>query len=238
MVRIRAFRAIDDLKTCEAYLDGHRKVLTDYNITQITTNSNTWFQDPNTYGIVVESMDKTEVYGGTRIQVKVSGINLPLEEALMELDDKICGMVQQYANGGTGELCGLWNSRKMSGKGYSVFLTRAAIARASVVLAHKLKLNSLFVLCGPYTVALAKSMGFVMEETTGNKGTFVYPRPDLLANLLVIKDIEKLETASPYEKDVIDSLRKNLKQIRNEVGPKGELVEVEYDLQILLDIDP
>lgn len=231
MIRIRAFRSIDDHKTCEAYLEGHRKVLTDYNITQITTNNNQWFHDPYTYGIIVESMDGLEIYGGTRLQVKVNETQLPLEEALKELDEKVLPMVKQYAVKGTGELCGLWNSRKWAGMGYSIMLTRAAIARASIVLARQLKLNSLFVLCGPYTVQLAKSMGFVMEESVGNKGTFVYPRPDLLANLLIIKDIEKLDSADPQQRNKIISLRNNPIQKRIEIGPKGE-IEVEYDLLI------
>ncbi|MBI2269856.1 MAG: hypothetical protein HYU69_05795 [Bacteroidetes bacterium] len=231
MIRIRAFRSIDELKTCEAYLEGHRKVLTDYNITQITTNTNEWFYNPSVYGIVVESMDCKEVYGGTRIQVKESNILLPFEEAILELDNKVLTTVEEYSKTGTGELCGLWNSRKMSGKGYSVLLTRAAIARASLVLAERLKLKSIFVLCGPYTVQLAKSMGFVPEESLGNNGTFIYPRPDLIASLLVIKDMEHLKSADPNQRKDILSLRHNPKQTRIEMGPKGE-IEVEYDLRI------
>ncbi|MBL7893151.1 MAG: hypothetical protein JNL63_11010 [Bacteroidia bacterium] len=206
--------------------------MTDYNITQITTNTNYWFRDPFVYGIIVESLDGKEIYGGTRLQVKAKETLLPLEEALAELDNKVLSIVEQYSTNGTGELCGLWNSKKMSGKGYSILLTRAAIARASIVLARQLNLNSLFVLCGPYTVQLAKSMGFVAEESVGNKGTFIYPRPDLIASLLTIKDLKQLKSADPDQRNKIISLRKQPKQKRVEYGPKGQIIEVEYDLRI------
>jgi hypothetical protein len=231
MIRIRAFRAVNDLETCKKYLHGHRSVLTDYNITQISTNNEDWFFNPNIYGIVVESIDGQEVYGGARIQVKDDASLLPLEEALMEIDPKVSTLVKHYALNGVGELCGLWNSRKASGKGYSVLLTRAAVARASIVLADRLSLKSLFVLCGPYTVNLAKSVGFVLEGSIGDNGAVVYPRPDLLATLLTIDDIESLKSADPNQREDIFSLKNNPQQKRIEIGPQGEL-EVEYDLRI------
>lgn len=231
MIRIRAFRAIDDIETCERYLEGHRRVLIDFKIAQITTNNSTWFYNPMIYVIVAESADGREVYGGTRIQVKEEQAMLPVEEALYKMDPAVLNWVQSYRPDGIGELCGLWSSRKVSGLGYSVLLTRAAIARASIVVLDQLYLKAMLVLCGPYTVNLALSMGFVIEESIGDKGSFIYPRPDLLARVLIIKDMQFLNSANPKERNDILSLRQNLKQVRIEKGVKGN-IEVEYDLQI------
>lgn len=231
MVRIRAFRAIDDFQSCIKFAEGHRYVLESYGVRQVTSANMTWLSNPGVYVIMVESVDDNRVIGGTRIHVANNIQPLPFVEALGSTDAKIKDVVEQYAARGTGELCGLWTDRESTGQGLSILLTDAGVAEAGIALAHQLKLNSLFVLCAPWTVKMAQNAGFVIQEEVGDKGTFPYPKRDLLATLLFIPDNEKLESANPVERERIYDLRRKPRQIKMEPGPKGQL-EIEYDLSI------
>jgi len=229
MVRIRAFRAIDDFQSSFRFAEGHRQVLSSYGIKQVTSATMDWLHNPDVYVIVVESLKEDKIVGGTRIHVANSTHPLPFVEALSPMDKKVISLVDQYAANGTGELCGLWTDKDSTGKGLSILLTDAGVAEAGIALAHQLQLRSLFVLCAPWTVSMAKNAGFTVEESVGDKGTFPYPKPDLLATLLIIQDNEKLESAHPVERARIYDLRKNPRQTKIEPGPKGEM-EIEYDL--------
>jgi len=231
MVRIRAFRAANDPISCEKFAEGHRQVLISYGINKVTSSNLEWISNPEVYVILVESLIDNKILGGTRIHIANESQPLPMETALGKMDQKILDMVGQYKNDGTGELCGLWTSKETSGKGISILLTEAGVAEAGIALAKQLKLKSLFVLCAPWTVGMAQNAGFSIEDSVGDKGTFPYPKPDLLATLLVIKDIDKLEAATPTGRERIYDLRNNPRQKKIENGPKGDL-EIEYDLLV------
>lgn len=229
MVRIRAFRAIDDIESCRKFSEGHSEVLASYGIKKVTSTNTQWFSNPGVYVILVESINDQKILGGTRIHVANAIQPLPMEEALVSIDSKVNDLIKQFSIFNTGELCGLWTSKETSGKGFSILLTDAGVAEAGIALAQQLKLKSIFVLCAPWTVSMAENAGFVIEKSVGSMGTFPYPTPDLLATLLVISDVQKLETANDIERERIFDLRKNPKQKKIEKGLKGE-VEVEYDL--------
>lgn len=226
---MRAFRAIDDPETCYKFAEGHRMVLESYGIKQITSSRIDWIHNPGVYVIVVESVEKDKVIGGTRIHVANGVQPLPMEDGLKTIDPGVPRLVEKYEKDGTGELCGLWTIRESTGLGLSVLLTDAGVAEAGIALARQLELKTLFVLCAPWTVGMARNAGFVVEESVGMQGTFPYPRPDLLATLLIIKDNETLESAKPEERERIYDLRRNPKQTKVEAGPKGK-IEIQYDL--------
>ncbi|MCB0700238.1 MAG: hypothetical protein KDC11_10330, partial [Chitinophagaceae bacterium] len=191
MLKIRVFRAIDDLESCKRFAEGHANVLRDYGVTKVTSSKNDWFDNPGVYVVIVEDDETGEVVGGERIHMVEPGHPLPIEEAISIVEDRIYGLVKQYAdNKLTGELCGLWNAKAIAGKGVSILLTKLGVA-----LANRLKMDSLFVLCAPYTVSMCQASGFEIETSIGNKGTFIYPKLDLVATALVVKDVEGLSTA-------------------------------------------
>ena len=82
MLRIRAFRAIDDLKSCEKFAEGHLNVLRDYGVTKVTTAKTDWFYNPSVYVVLVESEDGKETYGGERIHIVDAYDKLPVEHAV------------------------------------------------------------------------------------------------------------------------------------------------------------
>ena len=117
MLKIRAFRAIDEEDTCERFAEGHKNVLLDYGITKVTTSNRSWFYNPGVYVIVIESEDGKSIYGGERIHIANDYAPLPLEEAIKVVDERVIDLVANYKSYGTGELCGLWNSKYIAGRG-------------------------------------------------------------------------------------------------------------------------
>lgn len=227
IVRLRAFRAIDDPVSCQLFLEGHEHVLTSIGVTKVTSSKDEWTRNPAAFVLIVESLDRSKVYGGARIHVSGGTEPLPIEQATGLMDDTVFDLVWQYAQRGTGEGCGLWNSREISGYGIgSIFLTRAAIA-----IAPQIGIESLFALCAPYTVKLTESVGYQLETSIGNNGTFYYPKLDLVATTMILKDLDTLSTASEENRNAIMELRQNQNCVRVEVLRNKE-IEIHYDIKI------
>lgn len=226
--KIRAFRAVNDLESCRRFADGHANVLKEYGITKLTTSRTDWFYNEGVYVVLVESLDGEQIFGGERIHLATGRSRLPIEDAISIVDTRIFELVQKYQNGGkvTGELCGLWNSRAIAGRGLSILLTKIGVALARII-----KMDSLFVLCAPYTVTMCQQAGFEIEKSIGNEGTFVYPKLDLIATSLIIKDLRSLPNANIDFKERIIDLAARPVQNANEIGPKGEF-QVSFNLTI------
>jgi hypothetical protein len=226
-IKIKVFRAIDEPELCQKYLKGHKEVLSVYyGITPITSDNPGWPDNPEVYVITAESVIDQELLCGIRVN-KVGGTQpLPVEVAIGKLDDRIHKLVEDHKERGAGELCGLWNSRKVAGMGLSFLLTRMGIS-----ILNQLNINTMFGICAELTLPMFKGVGFEIEESLGNKGAFNYPRSDLLAFSLIMKDTINLEKADPVERDKIFKLRNILHQKILEKGPKGQLY-IEYDLSI------
>lgn len=227
MVKIRAFKAVDNPGDCEKFITGHRHVLEVIGVKKVTSDSNEWAENPAVYVIIVESEDGSKTYGGARIHAVGGNQPLPIEEATGVMDDRIFAIVKNHTQAGAGELCGLWNSREVAGMGIgSVFLTRAA-----VTIVSQIKLHTLFALCAPYTVKMAQNVGYEVIHSLGNNGTFYYPKLDLLATAVILKNTELLEHATELEKTRIFDLRNKPRQVAGE-ELRNKIIDIEYDLVI------
>src|ERR1700761_5722378 len=154
-VRLRAFRAVDDPETCALFIEGHTHVLTSIGVTKVSYSKNEWVNNPAVFVMVVQSLDGKKVFGGARVHVAGGTEPLPIEQATGAMDKGIFELVYKYARHGTGELCGLWNSREIAGYGVgSIFLIRTAVA-----ISYQIGLQSLFALCAPYTVKPVAACG-------------------------------------------------------------------------------
>lgn len=229
-IRIRAFRAVDDPVTCQKFIDGHRTVLEHHGIRKVTSSNDSWAQSPAVFVIVVESMDGSKLYGGSRVHAADGVTPLPIEEATGYMDSKIYEIVADCAQNGTGELCGLWNSKEVAGLGVgSIFPSIAA-----VVIAEQIGLATMFSLCSPATVRFNQWIGSDVLKTVGNEGTFYYPKLDLLATAVFLADAVHLTHAHPRERERMLNLRKNLRSVSMEKSPfKNISVKVHYDLFIV-----
>lgn len=225
MLSIRTFRAIEDVESCEIFAAGHAKVLMDYGVTKVTSSSTDWFYNPAVYVMIAENTETGEVVGGIRIHKADGKTKLPMEDAISLVDERVFNLIDAYMPEGTAELCGLWNSKNTAGMGIgSYYLMRAGISAAP-----RFGLTTLFALCAPHTLNISTEKGFEVEKSIGNKGTFIYPKLDLVATSILIKDLANLPHAKDTEQDNIFHLRQNPVCRRIEGSAKGEL-DVAYNL--------
>ena len=122
MVTIKAFRAIDYPDECDLFIEGKSNVLSSIVGNKVTSSKHSWKDNPAAFVIIVKSEDGERVLGGARVHLCGGTQMLPIEEATGEMDDKIYEIIDKYAERGSGEICGLWNSREVAGLGIgSVF---------------------------------------------------------------------------------------------------------------------
>lgn len=228
-LRIRAFRAPDDIEACKKFIVGHRRVLEIFGISNITTNTEAWMHSRSIFVVVVETMDGEKLYGGARIQIADGITPLPIETATYKMDPRIKDIVRHHAQNGAAELSGLWNSKEVAGLGIGSFFP----IRASLVALEQIGIESLFFLCSPLTVRFNKWVGSRILTELGNNGTFYYPKLDLLATAAVLENAIDLPLAHPREEARIKMMRKNLHLVNDEKSPfKNVHVNVHYDLEI------
>ncbi len=225
---INVFRAIDDIDSCQKYVEGHINVLKSFGITMITSANTGWFNDANTYVITIQTDNREIVCGGARVQVVSDSFPLPIETALTKFDPSIHPLVKRLAENGTGELCGLWNSREVAGLG----LGARYLGWIGIAISTQLKLNTLFALCAPATVKSCIKMGFLVETSLGNNGVFYYPKEDLVATAVLLNDVTLLPTAGEEERNKIMDMRKNPVQNKIEFGPRGQRMDINYNLSL------
>lgn len=205
MIRLRAFRAIDEEDSCYEFADGHKKVLEGFNLGNITTNNVSWAYNPNVYVIMAHETETGDLLGGIRIQIADGVHPLPVEDAVSNFDPKIHDMVTHYAlSGGTSELCGLWNSRsKAPNIGITINLVVAGMAICS-----QLPITSIFTIVASYTLKIARQMGYRIETSLGNNGEFIYPNSNYVARVLSMNP-NTLEYSFALYKEKIIALREN-----------------------------
>lgn len=226
-VRLRAFRAIDEPDTCARFIEGHTHVLTSIGVTKVSYSKNEWTKNPGAFVMVVESMDGKRVYGGARVHVAGGSEPLPIEMATGAMDPGIFDLVYTFAQKGTGELCSLWNSREIAGYGIgSIFLIRTAAA-----IAYQVGLKSLFALCAPYTIKPVECVGMGLENSIGKEGTFYYPKLDLVATTMLLKDVETLTKAHEEDKIAIFKIRDQWNTVRVEELRRKE-IKIHYEVKI------
>ena len=223
--RVSAFRAVDEPNLCSQYVKGHVKVLTDYGISNITSNNNLWVNNPNIYCLGLHS-ESNELMAGIRIQL-ADGINpLPIEKAIGHMDSKIYDLVEKYAtNGGIGELSGLWVNNQLKGMAIGWYMVRAAIASS-----NQLNFKTMIGICGDVTLKMFNNVGFTIEKGLGSNGQFYYPKEDLIAHAVGILDAVTLDNAIEYDKKIMQSLRNKTHQKRIESDTKIK-VDIEYNLK-------
>lgn len=236
MFSIYAFRAVDRPLECQQFAQGHAEVLTSYGITKLTSLNHSWIDDPNVYVIAVRDYSSNEMVGGGRFHLTDSNTRttLPLESAIAPLEPGISSLIDQYIED-TGkkvsEVCAIWNARKVSGKGLSTLTCRVCVARSGLVLASQLGIGTSLVFSAPWTRNLFKTLGYKIEERIGNKGTFPYPKPNLLATLMVVRDINTLPHADEITREEIRDLRQRPIQEKPEVFNHRQL-RISYNLEL------
>tara|TARA_R110002050_G_scaffold221792_2_gene357673 strand:+ start:44228 stop:44914 length:687 start_codon:yes stop_codon:yes gene_type:complete len=227
MLRIRAFKAIDDTDAGEKFAIGHKKVLEDIGV-KVTSGNNDWVEDPNVFVMIVEDTAKdNEVLGGVRLHVANKITVLPMVEAISKVEDKIYGEINNLMDAGTAEICGIWNSRKVMGLGLGAIY----LMRCSIALSTQVGLSTMLSFASRATRGRGYEKGFEPFTVVGNKGEFNYPKLDLIATAVICYDPEILSLATEKERNEIFKLRNKQNFIATETWPKGEF-ELEYNIKL------
>lgn len=121
----------------------------------------------------------------------------------------------------------MWNSLEVAGIGIGSFFA----AMVAISIADQIVLTSLYALCAPYAVRWIKIIGCRVLEKVGNKGTFYYPKIDLLARAAFLEDTNNLEHAKKYEAERIMFLRKN-RNIQLGENPPGRKFQVRINYKL------
>jgi hypothetical protein len=214
--------ASDMPEYCQDYILGHRKVLEDFGILNVTTNNDQWARRSDVFVIcALDKSDKT-IVGGVRVEIMTNQYNLPFVKAVEKIDSKIFEVVDQDSPHLIGEVCGLWNSKRVFGRGVSVVLSRLAVA-----VSLGLNVERLYCLVAQYTLDIATSLGFVVESRLGKDGFFSYPNDRFHACVLRIADVEYLPLASAEERMLIQRIRSGAVSRNSEIYNSRNLV-VDY----------
>ena len=223
MFRLVAFKAVDDFERCQKFIDGHRQVLESIGVKKVTSTNESWIENPDVIVVIVESIEDGLIYGGARIHKANSVFRLPIEEAIEDLDISIKHIISKDLDAGTGEICGLWNSRKITGLGIgAIFMSKACLA-----LTPKLGLTSLYALFAPTTVRLGLEMGYEILTEVGDNGTFYYPKLDLIATAMKLHDAVNLIKTTQDHRDSIFKIRNNDNLVIEE-NYRGRHIVLEY----------
>ena len=219
-------RAIDEPELCEKYITGHRKVLTDYGIANITSNNNDWMHNQGVYVVFMEN-EKGKMVGGIRVQKANSDYALPVETAIGKIDPKIYKIVDKYREDGICELSALWNSKEVAGLGLSLLLVRAGIS-----ITNQINCKMMIGIRAEYTNELFRRVGFVVDESLGDNGKFIYPNENYIAKVVGILNAQDLYSADQVDRKSILGLREVPEQTRVEIGNNGVQIQAEYLLYL------
>lgn len=224
-IRIRAFRACDDIASSARFHQGHTDVVASYGV-KITSANPIWIEDRNCYVVLIESLDGNQAYGGARIQISSEEKFLPIESAIGYLEPKIHDEVKRLRPEGVAEICGLWNSSAVAGMGIgSLYSIRCAFATAGF-----LDIKHMYAFCSPYTYRMANRFGFLKDESFGNDGAIPYPNDKLISMVTYQSDVKEMLNAIEEERNIIFNLRKNPLQVFNEKTSDSQFIEVHYQL--------
>ncbi|HEY8403864.1 MAG TPA: hypothetical protein VIK71_04570 [Flavobacteriales bacterium] len=223
---IRAFKATDDYEACMEFYKGHTQVLADYGIKNLNTAQPEWITNDNVY-VVIATDESGEVVGGLRVHKYAGDQNIPLIDALKDIEPRIIDLFEASLPLSTAEVCGLWNSRKVFGKGISPLL-----CFCSVVVVKKIGLKDFYCFSAPYTEKMIRTNGLINIESIGDKGRFNYPTEQYISIVLYNPDVDKLEYAHEYNKSRILSLYENPNQTFIEQGGRTK-IEVTYSLSLV-----
>lgn len=219
----RAFQATNNLYGCERFHKGHSKILEDLGIVNLTSNKPTWFDDPDV--VVIEAEDSNgDLIGGIRVHKYKSGFEIPLIQAIEFQDPNIRLFFEHNLSNGIAESCGLWNDRKVFGRGISPLL-----ARASVALSYSMGVELLTCFSAPYTFKMISSLGFIPVLEIGDGGKLPYPSEKFISTVLHIPDMRSLEFADEIQRERIFSLKENPIQKHTELSQNKE-IEINYNL--------
>jgi len=226
-IAITAHSAPESVGNCRRNAQVHAQVLRMYDIANITSAKQGWWENEQTSVLLLEDAVTCDPLGAVRLQCWGNGVPLPIESALTTIDPRVHEWVASFADDGVGELCGLWCSPRLRGFSLGKVLTRMGLS-----IATQLRTRTILGLCDSAKVAVNETVGFARDPELASAGTFEYPRPGLNAHVLRVADAVRLDGAAHEDWLAIDEYREEPVGRELLEGRDGWL-ELERDLRLV-----
>lgn len=178
--KVVVFKASENSAFCELFAKGHKKVLEDFGVKNVSSSNDEWMCSPRTYCVSYFDKDNNMV-GGIRVEFATKNHLLPISTAIARYDPSITNMINRATKGGIGEICGMWTDRKVSGLGVG-----GGLVRFAAYIIYKTKAQTGICLVTKYTKILVEKYGFRVDERFGDKGTFEYPDARYIATVMTL----------------------------------------------------
>ncbi|KAA6438976.1 hypothetical protein FEM33_14835 [Dyadobacter flavalbus] len=227
------FKASDNIPACYQYIEHHQKMLKKYNAANITSGISDWIENEHTYLLLLRSYPDSALFGGARIQIKNSGLLLPVEKALKDYQENLLSKVA-FSFHRVAELCGVWFkfNKNAIGCGFSSM----QLIRSAVAIAPQLQIDRLLAFCSPTTFPLCLNTGGQVVSEVGDQGKLLYPNAAIVSTLVVYDDLVNLKHARKQEKEIIFSLRQDSFHPMTFKGILGEGT-LHFDLDLITEMD-
>ena len=157
-IKIKSFKASDDVLSCIDFFEGYGKVLNKINSS--FANYQQWFGSEHVYGVVAKHNE--QIIGGLLLfYPENSPISFPFEKLIIGTVSnhqlKTKNLIPPRA-----EIFAVWNSETASGWGLSYFLLKAGLC-----LAQHLKIEKTYYLIAEYNIRLAERLGLEPVKYNG-----------------------------------------------------------------------
>ena len=221
---IRGFYASKEPDLCRIFTQGHIEVLEQHGFMHFKSYDSYWYDLKDSY--VLLALQDGIAVGGIRLELKVEKRLLPFEKVLHTSFPSVTSLITDLNLSKVAEPCSLWNSKLVSGKNLSIFLSRASIA-----MSHVLGIQNIISFNATYTFRIPIDVGCHMIESIGDNGFFNYPTEQFRAALWLNSQLDSLGTANPISRARMLSLRLNPNQLHEECFDQS-YVTIKYDLQL------
>ncbi len=223
---VKGFSAPNAVGNCARNAAVHAQVLQRYDIGKITSAKAGWWDNAQTFVLLLEHAETHEPFGTVRLQRWGNGRALPLESALADVDCRVHSWVARFSDRGVGELCGLWSSPRLKGFGMGAVLTRMGLS-----LATQVGVSTILGVCDTRAVASNVGLGFARDPLLASEGSFEYPRPGLFAHVLRVPNAARLDGATIDNRAAVNEYREAPTGSEIIEGARGSLM-LERDLRI------
>ena len=86
-------------------------------------------------------------------------------------------------------------------------------------------------MCSLHLIKPVICVGMELENSIGKNGTFYYPKLDLIATVMLLKDVPELSKADAEDKEAIFKIRENFNVARDE-ELRRKKIAIHYETKI------
>jgi hypothetical protein len=199
---IRMLRSVDHPDVARCFAKEQQEVLKLFGVHGVTSASQPWQTDPNTFMFVAED-PSGEIVAGMRLDMESDHKPIPMSAALTKVSAEFRDVVETLKPLGLAEGCGWWVKEGYAGLGLPGILLRAGVS-----VSPRLGINYIFGFPHQHTKPIMSKYGFIAVDVIGDNGSFVYP-DDRYRSTVVELNTQTLHTTPRAERERIVSLRHN-----------------------------